>query len=219
MSYTAVFLLEYLGPLLLYPLFFFAPVELYGMPVQHCLAQRLAVAYHSLHYAKRIAETLLVHEFSHATMPLSNLFKNCSYYYSFAAAISYFINHPLYTSPPEWRVTVGFACALLCQLLNARAHVVLARLRSDGSKGYKIPYGLLSGFSYCTCANYMWETLGWACFNAATQSLMGVVFMLAGAAQMAAWAAAKHARLRKVFDGKEGRAKYPRRWKMLPGIF
>ena len=30
---------------------------------------------------------------------------------------------------------------------------------------------------------------------------------------------AKHARLRKIFDGKEGRAKYPRRWRMLPPVW
>lgn len=40
-----------------------------------------------------------------------------------------------------------------------------------------------------------------------------------GAAQMAVWAAAKHARLRKVFDGKDGRERYPRRWILLPPFF
>ena len=77
---------------------------------------------------------------------------------------------------------------------------MLARLRSDGSKEYKIPRGF--GFNFCTSANYMWEILGWLSFNVATQTLMGYVFMVCGAAQMAVWAKAKHSRLRKIFDGK-----------------
>jgi len=116
-------------------------------------------------------------------------------------------------------VQAAFALACVCQLLNAHAHLVLSRLRADGSKAYKIPRGFLSGFDFVTCANYMWEISGWFWFNVATQSLMGVVFMLCGTLQMMVWANAKHARLRKTFDGKEGRAKYPRRWKMLPPLF
>lgn len=58
--------------------------------------------------------------FSHATMPIRNLVKNCSYYWGFAALVSYFINHPLYTSPPESRAYICFSLALICQLLNWR---------------------------------------------------------------------------------------------------
>jgi very-long-chain enoyl-CoA reductase len=218
-GYSTVFFLEYFGPMVIYPLFYFGTPLIYGAPHAPVLAQRLACAYHTFHYAKRIAETFLVHEFSHGTMPIANLFRNCGYYWSFAAAISYFVNHPAYTSPPEARVKAAFGAAMVCQLLNAYAHIVLSRLRADGSKGYKIPYSLLAGFNFVTSANYMWEILGWACFNVATQSVMGVVFNVCGAGQMALWAIAKHARLRKVFDGKDGRQRYPRRWKMLPPFF
>jgi len=33
---------------------------------------------------------------------------------------------------------------------------------------------------------------------------------------MIQWAIAKHKRLRKLFDGKDGRKAYPRRWIILP---
>ena len=49
-----------------------------------------------IHFLKRELETLFVHKFSRPTMPLSNLFKNCAYYWIFGAVIgyvSYFINN------------------------------------------------------------------------------------------------------------------------------
>jgi very-long-chain enoyl-CoA reductase len=51
------------------------------------------------------------------------------------------------------------------------------------------------------------------------QAAGAFAFAAAGAYQMAMWAAAKHKRLRKQFDGLEGRDKYPRRWVMLPPFF
>ena len=45
------------------------------------------------------------------------------------------------------------------------------------------------------------------------------LFTAAGAYQMAVWAAQKHRRLQKSFDGKEGRERYPKRWIMLPPFF
>jgi hypothetical protein len=51
-------------------------------------------------------------------MPIFNLFKNCSYYWGFAAFVSYFVNHPLYTPPMEQQTIIAFALAMICQLSN-----------------------------------------------------------------------------------------------------
>jgi very-long-chain enoyl-CoA reductase len=156
-------------------------------------------------------------------MPLTNLFKNCSYYWGFAAFVSYFVNHPNYTSPPADRAVVLFGLAMLCQLCNARAHLLLANLRPPGkATGYAIPRGFpfdLGFLGGLTCANYTFEIYGWVLFALATKTVAGFLFIAAGAAQMAIWAKAKHARLRKTFDGQEGRERYPKRYIMLPPFF
>ena len=71
-------------------------------------------------------------------------------------------------------------------------------------------------FEFITCPNYTAEILGWLFFNIGTQTLMGYAFMLSGAFQMYLWAVQKHKRLRRQFDGKDGRPKYPRRWIIMP---
>ena len=53
-------------------------------------------------------------------MPYTNLFKNCGYYWGFAAFVSYFVNHPLYTPPNAQISAVLFGLAMLCQLANLR---------------------------------------------------------------------------------------------------
>lgn len=89
-------------------------------------------------------------------MPIFNLFKNCSYYWGFAAFVSYFVNHPLYTPPPEAQTIAAFSVAAACQLSNLWCHLILANLRSGPEdKGIKIPKGFL--FNYITCANYTCE--------------------------------------------------------------
>jgi very-long-chain enoyl-CoA reductase len=62
---------------------------------------RIALACWTFHYAKRLLETIFVHRFSNATMPILNLFKNSAYYWGFAAYVAYYVNHPLYTSPSD----------------------------------------------------------------------------------------------------------------------
>jgi len=175
------------------------------------------MVYWCFHYTKRILETFFVHSFSHATMPLANLVRNCAYYWTFAAYVSYFVNHPLYTPPPANQTYIALVLSMLCQLANWRCHVILANLRAPGVTGYVIPKGFL--FDFITCPNYTAEILGWVGFTVATQASPAAIFTLVGAAQMAQWAVGKHVRLRKTFDGKDGREKYPRRWIMLPPFF
>ncbi|XP_031950504.1 very-long-chain enoyl-CoA reductase isoform X1 [Corvus hawaiiensis] len=201
-SWVTVFLTEYAGPLLIYLLFYFRVPFLYG-PRYDFTASRhrvvhLACCCHSFHYVKRLLETLFVHRFSHGTMPLRNIFKNCTYYWGFAAWMAYYINHPLYTPPAygDEQVKLALAVFLFCQLGNFSIHVALRNLRPAGSKTRKIPYPTRNPFTWLfllvSCPNYTYEVGSWIGFTIMTQCLPVALFSLVGFVQMAIWAQGKH---------------------------
>ncbi|KAI3953108.1 hypothetical protein MKW98_020303 [Papaver atlanticum] len=217
-SYQILFFWEYVGPLVIYPLFYYLPVyKFLGYKEERVIhpVQTYAMYYWCFHYFKRIMETFFVHRFSHATSPISNVFRNCAYYWSFGAFIAYYVNHPHYTPVSDLQMKIGFGFGVICQVSNLYCHLLLRNLRRpSGNGGYQIPYGFL--FNIVTCANYTTEIYQWLGFNIATQTVAGYVFLVVAASIMSNWALAKHRRLRKLFDGKEGRPKYPRRWVILP---
>ena len=230
-GWSTVFVCEYAGPLLVYlwistrPWIFFGDV---GKVVDKPVVNIAALCWAG-HYAKRILETLFVHRFSNATMPIMNLFKNCTYYWGFAAYVSYHVNHPLYTAPCDAQVYAGLAGFLLCELGNFSIHWALRCLRPAGSKVRKIPVPtgnpMTCLFSVVSCPNYTYEIGAWICFSVMTQCVPGIptidffysdwlfiyfflfvagLFTLAGAYQMIVWALGKHRNYRKEFE------KYPR---------
>eukprot|EP00803_Ostreobium_quekettii_P000584 evm.model.scf_882.2 EVM.evm.TU.scf_882.2 scf_882:4794-7075(+) len=219
-GYSVVFFWEYFGPLAVYPLFYCFPKIFYPFhraPVVHGIVQKMSLGFWTGHYAKRLLETFFVHRFSKGTMPLFNLFKNCGYYWGFAALVAYFVNHPQYSPPDTTTASVLLGGAVVCQLSNLYCHLIQKNLRKPGDKGYKIPRGFL--FEYITCANYTCETAAWFLFAFATQTVAAFLFATAGGLQMAQWAGDKHKRLMKMFDGKEGRQLYPKRWRMVPFLY
>ena len=102
---------EYLGPLLSMALYWTVlrttvygagtrpiPFELPAFTLEGALpahqVQSLALVLWTAIFAKRELETIFVHRFSRATMPLFNIFKNSGYYWFFGAFCSYFVAHP-----------------------------------------------------------------------------------------------------------------------------
>ena len=127
LGWITVFLAEYSGPLLIFPLFYARPAFIYGAAA--AAAPRAPVVTTALlcwtfHYLKRDLETVFIHRFSHGTMPLRNLFKNCSYYWGFAAWIAYTINHPLYTAPGLTQSKVALVGFILAEVGNFFIHKV-----------------------------------------------------------------------------------------------
>ncbi|KAJ7332469.1 hypothetical protein JRQ81_014649 [Phrynocephalus forsythii] len=167
-GWTLVFLIEYTGPLFIYFVFYFRMPFIYGLddrfPSSRHPVVNLACICHSFHYIKRLIETLFVHRFSHGTMPLRNIVKNCFYYWGFAAWLAYYINHPLYTPPSYGQKQINFALVMVltCEAGNFSIHVALSNLRRDGFKTSKIPYPTKNPFTWLfylvSCPNYTYET-------------------------------------------------------------
>jgi len=205
-GWKTVFLLEYAGPLALYVATYFRPAILYGTDkhIMHPVIHLAAICW-IFHYSKRIMETLFVHRFSHATMPLRNLFKNCSYYWLFGLYIGYYVNHPLYTPPAFGNAQIypALACFILSELGNLSIHLALRNLRPAGSNERKIPVATGNPFTwlfnFVSCPNYTYEVLSWISFSVMTQCLPAGLFTIAGFYQMTVWALGKHKNYKKEF--------------------
>lgn len=214
-GWATVFLTEYAGPLFIYLIFYMRPTFIYSGFSRFQLAKydravHIACACWTFHYAKRLLETVFVHRFSHATMPIKNIFKNSIYYWGFAAFVAYYTNHPLYTPAKfgDLQVYLGLAGFIFNEIGNFSIHMALRDLRPAGSKERKIPYSTSNPFTFLfnfvSCPNYTYEIYSWISFTILTQTLGAALFTIAGGLQMTQWALGKHRNYRKEFE------KYPR---------
>lgn len=204
-SWKTVFLIEYAGPFFLYLWIYQRPWIFYGDvdTSKYSTVVDVAAICWSVHYAKRLLETLFVHRFSHATMPLRNLFKNCSYYWLFAMYVAYHVNHPLFTAPSKLQFYIGATMFALCELGNLSIHLALRNLRPPGTSVRKIPMPTKNPFTalfnWVSCPNYTYEVYSWIGFTIMTSCLPAGLFTFAGAYQMTLWALGKHKAYKKEF--------------------
>ncbi|THG95722.1 hypothetical protein EW026_g5975 [Hermanssonia centrifuga] len=222
-SWRTVFIVEYVGPLIIHPLMYHFPKVFYGGSVQHSLLQHYVYAMVMLHFFKREFETVFVHRFSHGTMPFAYIFRNSAHYHLLGGlGLAYAVYSPTYSSSsPYIRGTIRddpkflWACTaiwLFCELSNLKTHVILRNLRPVGTKKRAIPYGY--GFNLVSTPNYFFEIVGWIVVCLMTGSYASWVFTATGIYFMGTWAMKKHRNYKKEF-GKE----YPRRKIMIPFIF
>ncbi|KAL9648135.1 hypothetical protein ABK040_007500 [Willaertia magna] len=212
-GWRTVFICEYFGPIFVFPLMYYLSPLIHGKQIELNQTQIIATALFIIHFLKREYETIFVHIFGSETMPIFNLFKNCSYYWGYAALIAYFVIHPNYQSPSMFQVYLGAAGVVVNMIGNYICHIILRNLRPPGSKDRKIPRGF--AFEYVTCPNYTFEIFEWVFFTIMTQSLPSLLYTLSGAGQMLPWAIKKHITLKKTFDGKDNRELYPKNRKIL----
>ncbi|KAF5375618.1 hypothetical protein D9757_008512 [Collybiopsis confluens] len=219
-GWRTVFVVEYAGPFLFHPLFYYLPRLFYRKDVVHSDLQALAFAMVEIHFAKRILETLFVHRFSHGTMPLFNIFKNSAHYHILSGLfLAFDLYRPAFSASSRYvkgtiRSNPQFLliCAALWtffELSNLTTHLHLRSLRPAGTKKRAVPTGY--GFGLVSCPNYLFETLAWVVVCVMTGSWASYLFAVVGAGQMLIWALKKHAAYKKEF----GKA-YPRRKAMIP---
>jgi len=191
-SWTTVFIIEYLGPILIHLAFYMHSVLVRGV----CMSpvQNLAFACVCGHFLKREYETLFVHRFSLATMPFTNLFKNCGHYWLLSGfLIAYFLYSADYVAPSVPFVVVpAFVAFLAAEVGNYHAHLTLRNLRPPGSTKRGIPRGGL--FRLVSCPNYTYEIGAWVSFSLMTGLVSSWFFTLVSFAQIYLWAVKKHRR-------------------------
>lgn len=116
-------------------------------------------------------------------MPLSNLFKNCIYYWSFGAVIGYPLSDPKFSPPADIQVYIGFAIFVVSEIGNLICHLMLSNMRpSEGSTSRTIPRGFL--FELVACPNYTFEVASWIGFSIFTNLTFSYIFTVIGFLQV-----------------------------------
>jgi very-long-chain enoyl-CoA reductase len=153
---------------------------------------------------KREYETLFVHRFSAATMPVFNIFKNSFHYWVLCGLAVYFNLHPDYTPAPwvnsEQRVYGFAAFFVVFELMNFQCHCILRDLRPPGTTKRGFPEGC--GFGVVTSANYFYESMAWLTYAAFSNTVNGWLFYVVSTGQMCIWALKKKAMYKKDFPEK-----------------
>ncbi|KAI5961174.1 TSC13 [Candida pseudojiufengensis] len=210
-SWRTVFLVEYFGPFIFHPLFYFFSV-FYGVkPFFHTLTQIIAFNLVLLHFLKREYETVFVHKFSNATMPIFNIFKNSTHYWILSGFnLAYFVYAPTndYTGIwknyvfhvnelPTWAIGSLVLTWIFAEFSNFKTHSILSELRDKDPKKYVIPYGY--GFDLVSCPNYFFESLSWFAYALLVGNWSAWLFFAVSTGQMWLWAVKKHKRYLKTF--------------------
>ncbi|KAI9681279.1 MAG: 3-oxo-5a-steroid 4- dehydrogenase [Caeruleum heppii] len=216
-AWRTVFIVEYLGPLLIHPLFYLLRPYIYRTDEAPTSLQTLSLVLITIHFIKRELETVFVHRFSLATMPARNIVKNSFHYWALAGLnIAYWIYAPnAPTAKPLNPIVTLAAIGMFAfgEAANFLTHLRLRGLRSSGGKERGIPTGY--GFDTVTCPNYLWETVAWAGILLVTRSWGTVVFVLVAVGQMMAWAKKKENKYRRDFGDRYTKKKHA----MFPGLF
>ncbi|KAI3405302.1 TSC13 [Candida oxycetoniae] len=209
-SWRTVFLVEYFGPFIFHPLFYFVQ-SLYNVPpFSHTKTQKLAYAIVLLHFAKREYETLYVHKFSNATMPIFNIFKNSTHYWILSGFnLAYFVYGPSFgytglmsfvfhvNELPSWVTYSLIAVWAFAEISNYKTHKILSQIRDQDVKRYVIPHGY--GFNLVSCPNYFFESLSWLVYALLVGNWAAWIFFFVSTGQMWLWAVKKHKRYLKTF--------------------
>ena len=218
-AWRTVFLIEYLGPIIIWPLLYAVRPYLYpSAPEEASQMQVMTMVVVVAHFVKRELETMFVHRFSAATMPVRNIFKNSAHYWILSGAnMAGWVFASVSSAAKPANEAILFAGIFLYavgEFFNMQVHLTLRGLRSSGGTERGIPQGWL--FELVTCPNYLTESVSWlGVYLISGFNWSVLVFIVASVWQMREWAMKKEKRYRKEFG--DGYKK--KHYTMLPGLF
>ena len=213
-SWRLVFFIEYLGPILVHSLlYYFSTIETARIKLNYSPnnydpnLNQIAFLLILGHYIKRELETLFLHRFTLATMPLFNVFKNSFHYWILNGAIGlgYFgFGFVLSDEKLSWiynglgqiNLSTLIGLFVLSETWNFYMHLKLRiygdqqRAKGNTTKRVPINEGL---FKYLVAPNYTFEVLSWVWFTVIFKfNIFAVVFLLVSTTQMYLWAIKKN---------------------------
>ncbi|EGR28375.1 hypothetical protein IMG5_176950, partial [Ichthyophthirius multifiliis] len=199
LRWSTVFFAEYIGPLLIYLLFYYLGQKKHQMTFN----QKIGLGMGAIHYIKRVLETQFVHVFSRESMPLSSCWKNFVHYWLFFGTfigVEYFFYYKetQYNELTKGLLVLGWVAS---EFMNMMCHIHLSQIRKNVetkkdedilsmNQRRKIPKGW--GFNQVSCANYLWETCSWIFFSAFSRCYSSYFFTFVSFIQMFQWALQKH---------------------------
>ncbi|ETW15332.1 hypothetical protein PFFVO_05626 [Plasmodium falciparum Vietnam Oak-Knoll (FVO)] len=81
-SWRLVYVIEYLGPIIIFPFFYFCDKYVYSHTNKNKhIIQIFSLWFLLFHFIKREFESLFIHRFSNATMPIIRVPINCGHYW------------------------------------------------------------------------------------------------------------------------------------------
>ncbi|KAH7098724.1 3-oxo-5-alpha-steroid 4-dehydrogenase-domain-containing protein [Auriculariales sp. MPI-PUGE-AT-0066] len=220
LSWRAVYIVEYLGPLFIHPILYFFQPYFYRTVQPHSHIQTIAGALTVLHFVKRELETIFLHRFSRATMPATYIIRNSAHYWLWTGvAFAYVLYSSTYSATElnknksNLRNDPRFVWACVAfwtwaQLSNFSTHLTLRNLRPAGTAQRGIPYGY--GFGLISCPNYLFDIFAWLALAVLTGSWVAYGFVVFASYVLTGWAMKRHRAYRKEFGDK-----YPRNRKAL----
>lgn len=201
-SSKMLYVIEYIGPFIIIPILY------WRLGPSHAnIGQHIALILSTLHYFKRIYESLFVHVFSH-TYPMKVTIVNCLYYWGLygLGVGSFLFSRDFKFNPvlPEFKF-VWIGLFLFSEIQNLKCHMIQRNLKEENQGKKGIPKGNL--FDYVTSANYTWEICSWIFFSLFVNLTISYVFTILGALIMAKWAIGKHKQMIKLFGSSYGKTR------------
>ncbi|SAM04132.1 hypothetical protein [Absidia glauca] len=143
---------------------------------------KLVAFFSLLHFLKRIYEVLCVHRYSGQAILKDNIVIACSYA-GFSITQLYFTSKVPSSATSSYEMGLGMALFFLGEGLNHYHHLILANLRKDGAKAYKIPQGGL--FDYVWCPHYLGEIISFVAMTLLSQHMLIFIFQLSSVGYLA----------------------------------